>query len=258
MKKREKSPYLNHKISKVSYLLSQTLHLKTSYGVDAFALKMIAIIAMTIDHVGVLLYPDALWLRVIGRLAMPIMTFLIVEGYHNTTNLKRYLIRLLIFALIAQPIYRLAFPHGLNVLFDLLAGLCLIWLADRIRLPWATYLLIAMVGIIGIAIELDWWHLGLFLIFIFHKTRGRFKSTVSTLSALLVVNFFVFAIVSAYTGDYSYVIINAINLGCILALPILFLYNGLRGSDYRYFFYTYYPLHLLLLFAIRQLLFHEI
>ena len=258
MKERDKSRYLNHTESKASYLLSQTLHLKSSHGIDAFALKMIAIIAMTIDHVGVLLYPDALWLRVIGRLAMPIMAFLIVEGYHNTTNLKRYLLRLLIFALIAQPVYRLAFPHGLNVLFDLLTGLCLIWLADRIRLPWVTYLLIVLAGIIGIAIELDWWHLGLLLIFIFHKTRGRFKSTVSILSALLVVNFFVFAIVTAYTGEDSYVIINAINLGSILALPILFLYNGLRGFDYRYFFYAYYPLHLLILCGIRQLLFQEI
>jgi hypothetical protein len=258
MKQLDKSPYLNHKISKAICLLSQTLHLKSSNGIDAFALKMIAIIAMTIDHVGVLLYPDALWLRVIGRLAMPIMAFLVVEGYHNTTNLKRYLLRLLIFALIAQPVYRLAFPHGLNVLFDLLAGLCLIWLADRIRLPWVTYLLIVMVSIFGIAIELDWWHLGLLLIFIFHKTRGRFQYTFIAVSTLLVANLFVFAIVSAYTGNNSYVIINAINLGSILALPILFLYNGLRGFDYRYFFYTYYPMHLLILCGIRQFLFQEI
>lgn len=219
---------------------------------------MIAIVAMTIDHVGALLYPDALWLRIIGRLAMPIMAFLVVEAYYNTRNLKRYFLRLLIFALIAQPVYRLAFPHGLNVLFDLLAGLCLIWLADRIRLPWVTYLLIAMASIIGFAIELDWWHVGLLLIFIFHKTRGRFKYTLTTVSALLVINFFVFAIVSAYTGNYSYVIINAINLGSILAFPMLFLYNGLRGLDYRYFFYTYYPLHLLILYEIKQLLFQEI
>lgn len=258
MKKQDNSPYLNHAMSKASYLLSQALHLKQSYSIDAFGLKMIAIVAMTIDHVGVLLYPDTLWLRVIGRLAMPILAFLAVEGYHNTSNLKRYLFRLLIFALIAQPIYRLAFPHGLNVLFDLLAGLCLIWLVDRIRLPWVTYLLIVMVSIFGIAIELDWWHLGLLLIFIFHKTRGRFKYTLSIVSVLLVVNFLVFALVSAYTGNTSYVIINAINLGSILALPILFLYNGLRGFDYRYFFYTYYPMHLLILCGIKQFLFHEI
>ena len=255
MKNQDKCPYINRELSDASSLISHTLHLKQSYGINAFTLKIIAIVAMTIDHVGALLYPDALWLRVIGRLAMPIMTFLIVEGYHNTRNLKRYLLRLLIFALIAQPFYRLAFPHGLNVLFDLLAGLCLIWLADRIRLPWVACLLIIMVSIIGVAIELDWWHLGLLLIFIFHKTRGRFKYTLSAVSALLVVNFFVFAIVSAYTGNYSYVIINAINLGSILAFPILFLYNGLRGFDYRYFFYTYYPIHLLILCGIKQFLF---
>jgi hypothetical protein len=258
MKKQEKNTYTIQKLSSVDYLILEALYLKSNYGMNAFTLKMIAVVAMTIDHIGALLFPDALWLRIIGRLAMPIMAFLVVEGYHNTGNLKRYLLRLLIFAVIAQPVYRLAFPTGLNVLFDLLVGLCLIWLVDRIRLPWVTYLLIVIAGIIGFVIELDWWHLGLMLILIFHKTRGRFKYTVSAISTLFVVNLFVFATVSVYTANHSYVIINAINLGGVLAFPVLFLYNGLRGFDCRYFFYCYYPIHLLILCGVKQVLFRAV
>lgn len=86
--------------------------------INAFTLKFIAITAMTLDHIGAFLYPDEMRFRVIGRLAMPTLAFLLVEGYHKTSNIKRYLFRLYGFAILAQPIYILAFSNGLNVLFD--------------------------------------------------------------------------------------------------------------------------------------------
>jgi hypothetical protein len=227
---------------------------KTGLRLDAFTLKLIAIAAMAVDHIGTLIYPEALWLRVVGRLAMPIIAFLLVEGYHHTRHLGRYLLRLLAFAVLAQPVYRLVFPHGLNVFFDLLVGLCVIWAAERIRSRWLVAGLLLVVGVAGFYVTLDWWHLGVLMVFVFHATRGRFGWTVAALGGLLLANAGLFAVVSARTGDPSYQLINFINLGCMLALPLLSRYNGQRGRDCRYLFYAFYPAHLLAIYAIRPLL----
>ena len=143
-----------------------------------------------------------------GRLAMPIVAFLLVEGYHHTSRLGGYLLRLLVFAVLTQPVYRLVFPHGLNVFFDLLVGLCLLWAVQRIRSRWLTAALLLAVGAAGFYVTLDWWHLGIFMVYIFGATRGRFGWTVAALSGLLLANAGLFAglfaVVSARTGDSSY------------------------------------------------------
>ena len=242
MKKEKRKSQLDPKASRMP--------VKTGLRFDAFDLKLIAITAMAVDHIGALIFPEALWLRVIGRLAMPIIAFLLVEGYHHTRHLGRYMLRLLIFAVLTQPVYRMVFPHGLNILFDLLVGLCVIWLVERIRSRWLVAVLLLAISIAGFYVTLDWWHLGILLVFVFHATRGRFGWTVAALGGLLLANAGFFAVVSARTGDPSYQLINFINLGCILALPILNRYNGQRGRDLRYLFYTFYPAHLLIIYAI--------
>ena len=242
MKKKKRKSRLDPKASRMP--------VKTGLRFDAFDLKLIAITAMAVDHIGALIYPEALWLRVIGRLAMPIIAFLLVEGYHHTRHLGRYMLRLLIFAVLAQPVYRMVFPHGLNILFDLLVGLCVIWLVERIRSRWLVAALLLAISIAGFYITLDWWHLGILMIFVFHATRGRFGWTAAALGGLLLANAGFFAVVSARTGDPSYQLINFINLGCMLALPLLSRYNGQRGRDLRYLFYTFYPAHLLIIYAI--------
>jgi len=227
---------------------------QTGLRIDAFGLKLIVIVAMTVDHIGALIYPEVLWLRLVGRLAMPIVAFLLVEGYHHTRHLGRYLLRLLVFAVLVQPVYRLVFPHGLNVFFDLLVGLCLLWAVERIASRWLTAGLLLAVGVGGFYVSLDWWHLGVFMIYVFEVTRGRFGWTVAALSGLLLVNAGLFAVVSARTGNPSYELINFLNLGCGLALPLLARYDGRRGRDGRALFYTFYTGHLLLLFALLKVL----
>jgi hypothetical protein len=231
---------------------SKHMPAKSGLRLDAFDLKLIAITAMAADHIGALIYPEALWLRVVGRLAMPIIAFLLVEGYHHTHHLGRYLLRLLIFAILSQPVYRLVFPHGLNVLFDLLVGLCVIWAVERIRSRWLSLALLIAVSIAGFYITLDWWHLGILMVFVFHVTRGRIVWTYAALGGLLLANAVIFAMVSARTGEPSYQLINFINLGCMFALPVLSCYNARRGRDLRYLFYAFYPVHLLIIYALLQ------
>ena len=86
-------------------------------------LKIIAIVTMVIDHVGHILYPDLLFLQMIGRLAFPIFAYLIVLGVESTKKPVKYMVTLLVFAIISQVPYYLAFDiqpfERLNILFSL-------------------------------------------------------------------------------------------------------------------------------------------
>ena len=94
-------------------------------GINANGLKLIAILAMTVDHFAWILLPlelpGAEALHVIGRLAFPIMAYFIVEGFHHTRNAKRYLVRLLVLAVVSHFAYAFAFDHP--YLFDFRRGI---------------------------------------------------------------------------------------------------------------------------------------
>jgi hypothetical protein len=98
-------------------------------GLNTFALKIIAITSMLIDHVGAVLFPHLEWMRIVGRLAFPIFAYLLVEGFFYTKDVKKYMMRLGLFALISEVPFDLAFfgtPFVLvhqNVFFTLLCGL---------------------------------------------------------------------------------------------------------------------------------------
>ncbi|MBU4031120.1 conjugal transfer protein TraX, partial [Patescibacteria group bacterium] len=67
---------------------------------------------MVADHVGFLFFPHILWLRIIGRISLPIFAFLIGEGYEKTSNVKKYFFRLAIFALISFVPHYFLFKVG--------------------------------------------------------------------------------------------------------------------------------------------------
>ena len=67
-------------------------------GCSGFALKMTAVVTMTVDHVGKVFFPDCMWMIMIGRLAFPLFCFLLTEGFVHTANIRKYLGRLFIFA----------------------------------------------------------------------------------------------------------------------------------------------------------------
>ena len=97
---------------------------------DTAFIQALAFLTMFIDHAGLLFFPRAIWLRAVGRMAFPLFCYNIVFGLVHTKNVKKYALRLLIFALISQYPYMLALHHAsyeLNVLFTLIAGLFAIW-----------------------------------------------------------------------------------------------------------------------------------
>lgn len=207
---------------------------------DSFQLKCIAIVSMALDHTGAVLYPSQIWLRCLGRIAFPIFCFLIVEGFFHTHDVRRYMGRLGVFALISEIPYDLAFrgvpleyAHQ-NVFFTLLIGIGMVVLLERNR-EWpvkAVILLLAMW--LAVLIRSDYNFRGVLLIFvfyIFHESRWL------AVTAGGLWNFLYRGVIQKY--------------GVLSVLPLA-LYNGERGRKMKYFFYIFYPAHLLLLYGISR------
>lgn len=210
--------------------------------INSNQLKLFAIIIMTIDHIGAVLFPYCLWLRIIGRLAFPIFAFMIVEGMYYTSDAKKYLIRLGVFALIAEIPFDLTFygkifnPTNQNIFFTLfLGGLC-IYILQTTMNQSIRLLSIIVLGYIAQILGTDYAMGGVFVIVMFYFTREKLILGTGALAAL------------------NYLFWGYIQNFATLAMIPIALYNGKKGK-YRnkisqYFFYVYYPAHLLVLFMI--------
>ena len=207
---------------------------------DSFQLKCIAIVSMALDHTGAVLYPSQIWLRCLGRIAFPIFCFLIVEGFFHTHDVRRYMGRLGVFALISEIPYDLAFrgvpleyAHQ-NVFFTLLIGIGMMILLERNR-EWPVKAVILLLTMwLAVLIRSDYNFRGILLIFvfyIFHESRWL------AVTAGGLWNFLYQGVIQKY--------------GVLSVLPLA-LYNGERGRKMKYFFYIFYPAHLLLLYGISR------
>lgn len=214
---------------------------KSGIGINSFILKWIAIIAMMIDHVGAVLYPQYLILRIIGRIAFPIFCFLLVEGAMHTSSIRRYEGRMLLFALLSELPFDLVFYEEVtlehqNVFFTLLIGLVMLDILERTKNSYFPFL--AILGAIALAeiLAVDYGAGGILLILCFYELyEWKFLRQ----AAFVAMNFLYFGIgVQAYAG--------------LAAIPML-LYNGERGPRMKQFFYLFYPAHLLILYLIIRL-----
>lgn len=214
-----------------------------SYGfLDNFTLKLIAIISMLIDHIGYILFPQVTALRAIGRIAFPIFCFLIVEGFFHTRSHLNYLIRLLIFALLSELPFDLAFYNTLfywnkqNVFITLALGLFAIFCLEEMNNRRRYSVLFVLTLCVAYFAKCDYGIGGVLLICVFYLTR-------KTPWVRLILTAFILYIF--YGGIEIY--------GIIAMIPITF-YNGKRGPSAKMLFYWFYPLHLLALYAIKTYL----
>lgn len=231
-------------------------------GFDASTLKIIAIVGMTLDHIGIVFgghmslgYKTALY--ALGGLTFPIMAYFIGEGYTHTSNFKKYATRIFLFALIAQIPYSLAFGLVGNVLFTLFLGLIMIHLSESLE-SRSLFLCILIVVTIG-SIFLDWGGIGVVMVYLYYQNRNEKWQT------RLVIPYLIVAIRSS-VSLYNIIAVGNLRglpavafvlVGCTLAIPLLKNYNGEKGRPMKYFFYWYYPLHLLVLWAIRGVFFGQ-
>lgn len=205
-----------------------------------FQLKLLAMLAMTADHIGAVFFPEIPLLRWIGRLAMPVLCFFIGEGLRHTRSPRRYLLRLTWFALLSELPFDLAFYGGIewghqNAYFTLALGLLALWaIQSRGMEGWLLALTAALAAEL---LGCDYGMYGVLLILLldrFHRARSEQLAG----AALLNLAFF-----GLQTQTLS-----------LIALPLLWLYNGKRGRDDRRLFYLYYPAHLCVLGILRFVL----
>jgi len=206
---------------------------------NSFTLKLLAMITMTIDHVGHVIFPTVSWFRYIGRVSFPIFCFLIVQGFFHTKDVKRYILRMLMFAFISEVIYDLTFFNSWfylgkqNVLFTFIISLLMLYVCEKAS---GIYKMGAVVFCMFFAylIKCDYNMYGVLLIYLLycsHNNRNKTTGSIVIWSMLYIPYYQVIAAVSS--------------------IPIYF-YNGKRGPRFRYVFYIFYPFHLLLLYLIKQ------
>jgi len=234
--------------------------METKLKLDAFMLKVIAIIAMTCNHIahGFMDYlPIHLLapLYVVGGLTFPIMAFLLVEGYHKTRNVKRYMLRLLVFGLIALVPYAYVLSViNLNIMFTLLLGLICLYLNDNLKnrvLFW-----FCLIGIVALTIVCDWSIIGVLMIFMYDKINNpKRKITLAILVIVLVSALILILLSDGWDTQLNLDLGFAVAILC--AIPLLIAYNGERGYSppaLRYMFYIYYPAHLIVIGGIKLLM----
>lgn len=243
--------------------MEDLLTVQNNKPLSASSLKYLAIIAMLIDHIAWCFVDTYSVLgqimHIIGRLTAPIMCYFIAEGYHYTRNVKKYALRLFIFALLSWPPFvymesgqlpigfvdgQFVFNPYQGVIYTLLLGLlALITVHSQLHIVLKVFVIFA---ICLFSLNGDWPLFAVVWILLFDKYRGDFKKQAvafAVSSVLLEFLLFVVIIGNPITD-------NLFQLGVLLALIPLYLYNGQKGSVGKFnkwFFYIFYPAHLLIL-----------
>ena len=224
-----------------------------------FDLKLIAIITMTIDHIGVVFgTPFYNLLRAVGRLSFPIFAFLLTEGYVHTKSFSKYFLRLLVLALISEVIYDYVFFGSFiyrganNIFFTLALGLLTLFLLDKskglikryfkdkvdlfIILPITYLLIIVIMGLMGEFLNFSYGILGILVISFFYLFKDNFPLVVISVSLSTLI-----------LGE-------GMQYFSLFSLILIYFYNQKLGKESKLFFYLYYPLHILVLGFIKMLM----
>lgn len=242
---------------------------------SSFILKIIAAVTMFIDHAGLLLFPEWEFMRIIGRLAFPLYAYCIAEGFRYTKNRKLYFLRIFLLGLVCQIVYTVVDRQlylGILIVFSLSILLmacadsfkkavqgevsplnrsvtkllkreeCLSKKSDKILSGGVLAVFTAAVFVLCLVIDVDYGFFGIMLpVFtsVFEDRPRRLVMFTATLLALSI------DLTSA--GFIT-------QFWCLLAVPLVAVYNGKPGKyRMKYFFYIFYPAHLILLYALDML-----
>ena len=224
---------------------------------SSFALRILALFCMLLDHIGLALFPAVGAFRCVGRLAFPLYCFLLTQGYMHTRSRSAYGRRLLLLALLSEiPADLLIFGRVVsfveqNVLFSLLLSLLALYAADCLRArPFAAWLSVLSVCVCAMAANVSYGWLGPALCLCAHYGRhSRTRLAVSMCGTLLLYS----ASLALSGVAVSWVLTS---LCAQFALVPLLLYNGRRGVRFpalSFLFYAAYPLHLIALIIVRAM-----
>lgn len=225
---------------------------------------------MLIDHITYVFIPEQSengWMgvsipylvgRCIGRMAFIIMAFLLVEGFAYTKDRKKYILRLLILAIISEPVFdhmynALSFPACFahqNVIFTFVLGLLLMTMLETAKECYfytskikynALSVLFCVIGfLVAHFTGVDYGEVGIGLILVFYFLRGQGKFYIG----LMV---FIWSLICLGLN-------HMLEWAGLIALIPIFMYKGEKGKDMRWVFYAFFPLHMLVLTIIRAVI----
>ena len=214
------------------------------------ALKLIAAFTMLLDHIGHILFPQVAWLRIVGRLAFPIFAFMIAEGCRYTRSKKRYLGLIAALAALYQIAYYI-FDRSLyfSIFTTFSLSILTIYAMDEVKENprpasfWMLWGAVVAVWWLNQKLTIDYGFLGCMTpVFASLCTGTQYDRTAVRVGGLSIG-----LVLLALTG-------SSIQHYSLLAVPLLLCYNGQRGKwNLKYFFYIFYPVHLVVLEVIAML-----
>lgn len=234
------------------------------------ALKIIAMISMVIDHVGFVFFPGEQIFRYVGRIAFPLYCFLLVEGFFHTGSVKKYLGRMGIFALISEVPFDLGLYHVLiqreynNVFLTLFIGLLVMYFSDMdcrrtgSRGHGMFYCFAGM--ILAEMLHSDYGAMGVLVIYLFYlswESRNCAENRTSRIWGTMLMMF---------SEAFLFMMEGPIERYACWALLLILFYSGKKTGRLweklrlermnlflKYFFYAFYPLHLLIIYLIFEI-----
>lgn len=243
---------------------------KARIETTSMSLHMMAMAFMLCDHLWGTIVPGNDWLTCIGRIAFPIYAFMLVEGYFHTKNLKKYMGRMLLFAILSEIPFNLAmgsslfYPVHQNVLWSFLISLLLIHWNEKAKQTAKLWLRLLVGGVsvllgyvLGLLMMVDFYHGGILMVLVFYFFRQ--KKWWSYLAQLICLWYINTELLGGYTyelqffGKTWYFLRQGFAL---LALIPIWLYRGKQGYHSKWLqivYYLFYPLHLLILGLIKFL-----
>ena len=235
---------------------------KPKFGFTNNQLKIIAMVSMALDHIGLLFFPSADIFRILGRIAFPIFAYMIAEGCRHTKNRAKYLGLIAGMGILFQVVFFVAMDslyQGILVTFSL--AIITIYAIDGIlksKKLWATLASIASLAFVAVFVfflpsllkgtdfDLDYGLWGILLPIAVYYLPNRLWRTVGIALLLLAraIHYTIFPISLGLLQWFS-----------LLSVLFLALYNGERGkAKMKYVFYIFYPAHLVILYGIAILI----
>ncbi len=239
---------------------------KRRFGLSAAALRWIALGCMLLDHLWGTTVSGNDWMTYMGRLAFPIFAFQIAQGYLHTHDYSRYWKRLALFAILSEVPFDLMmfgtsfYPFHQNVMITLLLGLVSIHVIDQVQKKetklWLGCMEVAGLFLLGYITFPDYGLLGVLNVVIFYLLRNFPGAKLAQLAAMIAIHAFGFEGKCFVVTLLGHAIDIPTQAMAIFSLIPIWLYNGEKGCKNRYLqylSYTFYPVHMLVLYFIALL-----
>lgn len=232
-------------------------------GLTSNMLRILAMAFMICDHLWAKVVPGNDWMTYVGRMTFPIFAFMISEGFIHTSNLKKYILRLLAFAVISEIPFNLFYggswfyPYHQNVMFTLLFGLLAIMLIDKAKKNRdaktivKSALLVILLGIASFICFVDYGFWGFLIVIMFYLFRNFPFAWLAQLAAMVIINCELFEgqfiVVDLFGKSFEF----ATQGFAVFSLIPIWLYGGRKGKSSKimqYGFYAFYPLHMIIIY----------